>query len=258
MSFLEISAVDLAVRDLDRVARFYQDAIGLAVIDASPDRVRLGVAGAPFLTLLSRPGFRPVDPASAGLFHTAFLLPTRADLGRWLRHAAATGIPLSGAADHAVSEAVYLADPEGNGIEIYADRPRDTWPWEGDQIVMTNDRLDPAALRALDFSPWTGAPAGTRIGHVHLQVGDPAAAAAFYTGALGLRVTRQWPGVLFLADGDYHHHVAINDWNSRGAGPRDPERAGLAAVTLRSPREPVTLTDPWGTVFHLSPNGDPQ
>lgn len=257
MSPFAISAVSLAVRDLDRVARFYQDAIGLAVVDASPDRVRLGVDGQPFLSLLSRPSLRPVDRTAAGLFHTAFLLPHRADLGRWVRHAAATGVALTGAADHLVSEAVYLSDPEGNGIEMYADRPRDAWPWEGDQIVMANDRLDTAALRSLDPAPWTGAPAGTRLGHVHLQVGDTARAQPFYTDGLGLRVTRQWPGVLFLAAGDYHHHLAVNSWNSRGAGPRDPGCAGLAAVTLQTSRDPVILTDPWGTEFHLSPNGDP-
>lgn len=246
----DIVSVTLAVRDLDRVARFYQTAIGLDVIETSGDAVWLGAGGRKLLSLLHRPTFRPVDPASAGLFHTAFLLPARADLGRWLRHATQQRLPIAGAADHLVSEAIYLADPEGNGIEIYADRPRTAWTWEGTQIVMANDRLDLAALAALDAEPWTGAPAGTCIGHVHLQVGAIDAAEPFYAG-LGLAVTRRGPQALFLSAGGYHHRVALNTWRSHGTMPRDPDRAGLAAVTLRTPATSATLTDPWGAQISL-------
>ena len=248
---IAISAVTLAVRDLDRVAGFYQDAIGLAVIETGPDSVWLGAGGRKLLQLLHRPDFLPVDPGAAGLFHTAFLLPTRADLGRWLRHATAHHLPIEGAADHLVSEAVYLTDPEGNGIEIYADRPRTAWRWEGSQVVMANARLDLAALMALDDQPSTGAPPGTTIGHVHLQVGDVAAAEPFYTAGLGLAVTRRWPQALFLSTGGYHHYIALNTWRSQGAGPRDPARAGLAAVTLRTPHPMPARTDPWGTTLNF-------
>ena len=246
---LDIASVTLTVRDLDRVARFYQDVIGLTPIATDATSVWLGVDGRQLLRLLHRPDLRPVDPAAAGLFHTAFLLPTRADLGRWLTHAAANGIKLQGAADHLVSEAVYLADPEGNGIEIYADRPRTAWRWEGTQIAMVNARLDLPALMALDAAPWTGAPSGTTIGHVHLQVGDIAAAEPFYVAGLGLDITRRMPQALFISAHGYHHHLALNTWNSQGAGPRDPTRAGLAIVTLRTGAPRPSVTDPWGTAI---------
>ena len=250
---LDIASVTLAVRDLDHVARFYREAIGLVPQASSPDSLWLGVAGRKLLQLVDRPHLRPRDPASAGLFHTAFLLPTRADLGRWLIHAAGLGLTLAGAADHLVSEAVYLADPEGNGIEIYADRPRSAWRWEGTEIAMVNDRLDLPALMALDMTPWTGAPPGTTIGHVHLQVGDLATAAPFYTTTLGFSVTKRLPQALFLSTAGYHHHLAVNTWHSAGAGPRDTGRAGLAGVTLRTDGPPsAPVTDPWGTQFSFS------
>ncbi len=256
---IDISAVALAVRDLDRVARFYQDAIGLALIETGPDEAWLGVSGRTLLRLLHRPDFLPVDPRAAGLFHTAFLLPTRADLGRWLRHATGHHLAIDGAADHLVSEAVYLADPEGNGIEVYADRPRTAWRWKGGLVAMDNARLDMAALMALDDRPWTGAPAGTIIGHVHLQVGALDEAERFYIGELGMDVTRRVPQATFLSTGGYHHHLAINTWRSQGAGPRDPGRAGLAAVTLRTnqgaPHATASRTDPWGTTIDFI-NGD--
>ena len=249
---IDIGSVTLAVRDLDRVARFYRDAIGLAVIETAPDSVWLGAGGRKLLHLLHRPDFLPVDPQAAGLFHTAFLLPTRADLGRWLRHATQHHVQIDGAADHLVSEAIYLADPEGNGIEIYADRPRTAWKWDGSQVLMANDRLDFTALMALDNQPWTGAPSGTTIGHVHLQVGAIDTAEPFYTGSLGLDVTRRWPQALFMSTGGYHHHLAVNTWRSQGAGPRDPARAGLAAVTLRTTTPMPSRTDPWGTAIHFT------
>lgn len=253
---IEISSVTLDVRDLDRVAHFYQDALGLDVIETGPHSVWLGVGGRKLLLLQHRTGLLPVDQRSAGLFHIAFLLPTRVDLGRWLRHATQHHLSIDGAADHLVSEAVYLADPEGNGIEIYTDRPRAAWKWEAGQVVMANDRLDFAALMALDDQPSNGArytaPPGTTIGHVHLQVGAIEAAEPFYTGEIGLAVTRRWPQALFMSTGGYHHQIALNTWRSQGAGPRDPARAGLAAVTLRADQPKPSLTDPWGTAIHFT------
>lgn len=251
---LSIAGVSLAVRDLELVAPFYRQALGLKLLHQSADSLQLGVGDVPLLELRHRPDLRPRDPAAAGLFHIAFLLPDRADLGRWLRHAAETGLPLDGAADHLVSEAVYLHDPEGNGVEIYADRPRSDWGWQGGQVVMANDRLDMIGLRALATTRWDGAPAGTSVGHVHLQVGDTQEAERFYAGLLGLDVTRRWPQASFLSSGGYHHQIAANSWHSAGAGPRDAGRAGLAGLVFRA-ADPATAlrlgaaaaADSWGT-----------
>ena len=261
---LEIGSVALAVRDIERVAAFYRSALGLAPVAQSGDTVALGAGGTAFLTLQHRPDMKPGDRASAGLFHVAYLLPNRVDLGRWLRHAGRSGLSLDGAADHLVSEAVYLHDPEGNGIEVYVDRPRVEWNWQGGQVMMANDRLHIIGLQALAQEDWAGAPHGTRIGHVHLQVGAIPAAEEFYAGILGFDVTRRWPQASFMSTGGYHHHIAANTWNSAGAGARDPDRAGLASVTLRAASPSIVaaiagraggeaqgLRDPWGTTIHV-------
>lgn len=269
---LRVGEVALAVRDLGRVEAFYRDVLGLRVVERAPDAVRLGGADGPgFLTLLHRPDARPDDPAQAGLFHTAFLLPSRAHLGAWLTHAGALGASITGASDHGVSEAVYLDDPEGNGVEVYADRPRDAWRWRDGQVEMTTRPLDVPGLArdAAWVEAWAGAPAGTRIGHVHLRVGDVAQAVGFYAGRLGLDPVSARPGAAFLSTGGYHHHVAVNTWRSAGAGPRDPARAGLAYVTLEAADAAVLdavaaragatdpacdgVRDPWGTLLRVRP-----
>ncbi len=265
---LSIHAVALAVRDLDRVAAFYQDVVGLQVTGRSSTAIQLGAGDRPFLELQHRADALPNDAAAAGLYHTAFLLPGRSALGSWLAHARSMGVTLDGAADHLVSEAVYLADPEGNGVEIYADRPSSTWSWTaspaGPQIAMANDRLDIPGLIAVAGQPWAGAPPHTTIGHVHLQVGEIAAAIPFYTRQLGMDVTARRPGAAFLSSGGYHHHLAVNTWNSGGAPVRDPRRAGLVSVTLAAADETAVaglarndgapgLRDPWGTLFHIVP-----
>ena len=264
--WLRIGGVALAVRDLDRVAAFYRDVIGLQVVARGDGFIRMGVAGDAFLELLHRPMAKPDDPASAGLFHTAFLLPSRADLGRWLAHYGTLGQPLDGAADHLVSEAVYLHDPEGNGIEVYADRPRAQWGWhdgpDGRRVEMANRPLDTEGLLKLAATPWSGAPDGTRIGHVHLRVGSVGEARRFYGDRLGMDLTAAWEAAAFLSSGGYHHHIAANVWRSAGAGPRDPARAGLASVTLEVADKQALagiaeragesgLNDPWGTVIQL-------
>ncbi|HEX3348055.1 MAG TPA: VOC family protein [Acetobacteraceae bacterium] len=243
-----VAEVGLVVRDLDVTRAFYRDVIGLEVIARSGNAARLGAGGVPILDLAHRPDALPDDPREAGLFHTAFLMPSRAALADWLAHATERRIPLDGASDHGVSEAIYLSDPEGNGIEVYADRPRDRWTWEGDQIRMSTERLDLDALLA-DRSgrPWTGAPADARIGHVHLRVGDIAAATRFWTETVGLDVVRAGNGAVFLSTGRYHHHVACNVWNSRGAGRRNPDRAGLSYVAMHATGERDAIEDPWGT-----------
>lgn len=245
----------LVVRDLPRAVQFYAGALGLEVVEQGPGAAAMGAGGAAFLRLRHDPGALPDDPGGAGLFHLAFLLPTRADLGGWLRHGDGAGLRLDGAADHLVSEAAYLRDPEGNGIEVYADRPPSAWAWDGGGVRMANDRLDHAGLRA-EAAPWRGAPAGTRLGHVHLRVGDVPAAVRFCTDQLGLQVTRQWPGAAFLSWAGYHHHVAVNTWRSAGAPPRPAGLSGLEEMTVRAhagtlPITEATLHDPWGVAIHI-------
>jgi catechol 2,3-dioxygenase len=255
-----IGKVTLAVRDLSTVSRFYRDVIGLAVIETNPDAVRLGTANSVLLELRHEPGARARSPREAGLFHTAFLLPSRADLGAWTAHAAERRFPLHGAADHRVSEALYLSDPEGNGIEIYADRPRDAWQWNGPSIEMATQRLDidglTAAIPAGDPG-WRGAPENSVVGHVHLRVGDPVAAEAWWHDEFGFdTVARYGADAVFLSSGGYHHHIGANRWQSAGAAMRDPSRAGLSWVEMRSADAAAgkSVQDPWGTVVRVVPD----
>src|SRR5947209_3362109 len=175
---LHIGAVALTVRDLDRVTAFYRDVIGLAVLERGTDKATLGAGVVPVVHLVHRPDAKSDDAREAGLYHTAFLMPTRADLARWILHAARGKVPLTGASDHAVSEAFYLDDPEGNGIEIYSDRRAETWQWTGSDLRITTDPLDVEdILREVPGNAtYPGAPDGLRIGHVHLRVGDVARA----------------------------------------------------------------------------------
>ncbi len=230
---LRIGAVSLTVRDLSRVADFYREAIGLSETGRDAGTVHLGAGSTTLLELIEAPSAPLSGRRSAGLFHTAFLLPDRAALGRWLRHAATSRLPLQGASDHGVSEAIYLADPEGNGIEVYADRPQAEWPVLGGALQMVSDPLDADDLLAAGGdAAFAGVPDGTTVGHVHLQVGDVPAADRFYTAALGLDVMQRSPSATFLSSGGYHHHVAGNIWNSRGAPPRDPAATGLRSFEL--------------------------
>ncbi|WEF24913.1 VOC family protein [Paracoccus sp. S3-43] len=247
-----IDHVALTVRDLPAMTAFYRDALGLNPLGGDGETARLGAGGRTLLELRGDLAARTRDPRQAGLFHTAFLLPERADLARWLRHAAETRLHLTGASDHGVSEAIYLDDPEGNGIEIYWDRPPSEWQRDGDRIRMVTLRLDPDGLLALADRPWSGAPDGSRIGHVHLQVGDLDRAEDFFAGDLGLTRTFDGPGGAWYGWNGYHHHLAGNVWNSRGAGPRDRGTTGLAEIAIRDPaRAGRTIADPWGTPFRF-------
>ena len=271
---LRIGRVRLRVRDLDKVSNFYQRVIGLAVIDQSAGGVMLGAGSVPLLELLSDPSAKPRDPRDAGLFHTAFLLPTRADLSRWLAHAVKLGVRLQGASDHIVSEAIYLDDPEGNGIEIYADRPVSRWRDASGQIRMATEPLDIPDLLGAGTGDWAGYPEGGIIGHVHLQVGDTGAADGFYRDVLGFEIASRYPGASFYGSGGYHHHLAGNIWKSRRAGTRPEGAAGLETVEIVT-RDPATrdailgraehtglpldtsgqtpaLRDPWGTAIALA------
>jgi catechol 2,3-dioxygenase len=270
---VRIGTVALTVRDLDMVSRFYQQVIGLAPIETGAGLVRLGVGTTVLLDLRCDPAATLASRRAAGLFHTAFLVPSRADLAQWLLHAAEERVPLHGASDHLVSEAIYLADPEGNGIEVYWDRPSETWAWRDGLVEMDTRALDLAGLaRAVTTRNWSGLPAGSCIGHVHLQVGALEPAESFYAGLLGLEVVCRYPGATFLSSGGYHHHIATNIWNSRGAPARSEPTTGLANVELvtdagvldavRSRVRPeqvaeaspayLSLRDPWGTSIALT------
>ncbi|MFN8174988.1 MAG: VOC family protein [Solirubrobacteraceae bacterium] len=266
-----IGAVALTVSDLETVEAFYRETIGLQAGERTEDGVLLGaVPGRPLVELVSSPGAAPRPPRTTGLFHLALLVPGRAALGGALHRLAAHGARLSGASDHLVSEALYLADPEGNGIEIYRDRPREEWQREGDGIRMATLPLDlEGVLAAAGETPEAIEPQ-TVIGHVHLNVADLEASERFYAGMLGFDVTsRGYPGALFVSAGGYHHHVGLNTWNGAGAPPapagarglasfeiRVPENGGAAAIAerLRASGAPVDDTD--GALLTTDPSGN--
>lgn len=234
---LHIGAVGMIVRDLDRLTAYYRDLLGLTVQERTSKVAILGVDGLPLLELNHNPDALPDDPQEAGLYHTAFLMPTRADLARWILYVARNRVPITGASDHDVSEAIYLDDPEGNGIEVYSDRPSEKWRRDGQIIFQKTDPLDiDAIIREVDpaTATYAGAPGGLRIGHIHLRVGNTAKAEQFYCGALGLDVTRRRTGATFISSGGYHHHVGANVWHSNGAGPRSGTRAGLAWFSMEA------------------------
>src|SRR5258708_9997873 len=211
---LRIGAVGLKARDLSRLTDFYTNAIGLQVIDRDSTTARLGAGGVVFFELEAAPDAIPDDPRSAGLFHTAFLQPTRADLARWLVHVAKNRVPLSGASDHLVSEAIYLDDPEGNGIEVYRDRLPEEWTWSGDRIKMATDRLDLDNLAAdAGNIAHAGAPGGLRIGHIHLRLGDLEPTQQFY-GTVGMMPTAGRGGAPVMASGRHHHHIRRHNWRN--------------------------------------------
>ena len=230
-----IGAVHLAVADLAATAAFYRDVLGFRFSEHG-EAINFSASGAPPHDLVLRPAARgAVRRRTAGLYHFAILLPDRAHLARVLRHLSDAEAAIEGASDHAVSEAVYLHDPEGNGIELYADRPRDRWPARAGQLGMTTKALDLDDLFRSGHGSWDGMPPGTRIGHIHLRVTNLARAEAFYADTLGFDVmVRAYPGALFVAAGGYHHHIGLNTW----AGPleeADPTAPGLRYFTVVLP-----------------------
>ena len=268
--------VRLQVADLERSLGWYRDLMGLHVLDRTQDGARLGVEDGPTLVeLVEVPGSaRAPNAGRTGLYHFAILLPARSDLARFLARIAAEGVPI-GSADHLVSEALYLHDPDGLGIEVYADRPRRSWERTADGIRMASLPLNARELLELaGDEPWAGMPAGTTLGHVHLHVGDIPAARRFYSDGLGLDVTVDtYPGALFLSAGGYHHHLGVNTWAGRGARPpgeRDarllewtlgtsPDAARAAAARLKEAGHDVAedddgwrVLDPWGTPLRLT------
>ncbi len=234
----ELGAVHLTVGDLERSLVYYREVIGLELQERENGRASLGAGERELLVLVEDPGAAPVAGAT-GLFHLALLLPTRADLAHWLTHAGREGIPVPGASDHFVSEALYLRDPDRHGIEIYADRPRDVWVGQVAER-MTSLPLDLGdILRELDdpeSEEFEGLPPGTTIGHLHLAVADVDETAAFYGDVLGFSRTAEVPGqAVFFAAGGYHHHVAGNVWESKGGHPAPDGAAALRHGTLVLP-----------------------
>jgi catechol 2,3-dioxygenase len=271
-----IGRVKLQVSDLERSVKYYTDVIGFRVLDRRSAGAMLGAHGdeTVLLELYEKKGVRPVARRGLlGLFHFAILLPDRRALGRFLQHLASIGAS-PGMSDHYVSEAIYLQDPDNLGIEVYADRPRSQWREEQGQLAMTTVPLDvPSVLAAAGGEQWTGAPAGTTIGHVHLHVGDIDQASAFYHEAVGLdKTVWNYPGALFLSAGGYHHHLGTNTW-ARGAPSAGPDDARLlewelvvpaagdvdaAAANLVRARQTVdrsgqgaVVRDPWGTQLRI-------
>ncbi|WP_371347529.1 VOC family protein [Ancylobacter sp. IITR112] len=272
---LKMGAVRLRVRDAARAAAFYTGTVGLTLLGKGEDgSLRLGVGNQTLIELVGAPDAHARPAGTTGLFHVALLVPDRPALAVVLRRLVAQGVRL-GASDHLVSEALYLDDPDGNGIEIYRDRPEGEWRWDKATVEMATRPLDLRHLLAevpADTALDAPMPAGTRVGHVHLQVGDLASARRFYVDALGFAVTTdRYPGALFVSAGGYHHHLGLNIWQSRGgkAAPTNsvglidceivlPDAAAVDAVRARLTAAGETVTaraqgfavaDPWGTVL---------
>jgi catechol 2,3-dioxygenase len=235
----------LTISNLARSIDFYTRVIGLKLLiapetDAPTGEATLGAGGTPLLRLIGLPNAHRQPSFSTGLYHVAILLPTREDLGRFLINLQHNQAAISrlGSADHLVSEAIYLNDPDGNGLEIYRDRPRSEWVWTGSQVKMDTLAADMEGIIASvpdPQAPFTGLPDGTTIGHVHLRVGDLGLAQAFYAQVLGFDVVSQFPGALFISAGGYHHHLGLNIWQSKGAAPAPQGSVGLREYTIVVP-----------------------
>lgn len=266
--------MQLQVASLDRSLAYYEGMLGLQSLDRTEDSVTVGASdGRPLVQLRERVGARPAPKRGAfGLYHFALLLPERAALGRFASHMIERQVPM-GAADHLVSEALYLTDPDGLGIEVYADRPRTSWTSRGGELRMASDPLDLRSIVAEAAGlPWSGFPAGTTMGHLHLHVASLDQAEAFYHLALGFdKVVWSYPGALFMSAGGYHHHLAVNTW-SPGPSAREDEarllewrlhlpttqdvsavaqRMGLQGAPVVHDRDDLILADPWGTTLRV-------
>lgn len=253
---LQLSKVALRVSDLERSRAFYVDRLGFVV--SHRDRDHLALATAPsapsILTLEVAPDLAPPHPGTAGLFHAALLFSNRPGLASWLAFAAARQVEFAGFSDHAVSEAVYLSDPDGNGLEFYRDRPRAEWPFEGLEVAMTTRALDIHALLA-EARPTDMPLAGSAWGHLHLRVTDLARSEGFYRDTLGLVTTQSsYPGARFMAADGYHHHLGLNTWGQpRGAQPANTPGLAAATFAVAGLAETRRLFDPDNIPLQLEP-----
>ncbi len=274
---LQLGPVRLQVADLERSIGYYGRVLGLSATERTEISATLATQGGetPLVELKERRGATPVPRRGRlGLYHFALLLPDRASLGRFVAHLGALG-EYAGSADHLVSEALYLTDPDGLGIEVYADRPRSSWRMQGRALAMATDPLDLEDLvRAAGGQPWTGAPPGTRMGHIHLHVGDLESARAFYHAGLGLdRIVLNFPGALFMSAGGYHHHLGTNIWAAGAPVATEgdarllewtvqlPDRTDVEAAArsltasgyqVRQSSGGAVTVDPWGTGLRLA------
>lgn len=274
-----LGAVRLQVADLERSVRWYRDVLGARLLHREGPDASMGAAESdePLLTLHEHAGAEPMPSRGRlGLFHVAWLLPDRASLGRFLAHVTERRVPV-GSADHLVSEALYLQDPDGLGVEVYADRPRERWSYDGASVQMASLPIDaPGLLLEGRRARFDGLPAGTCIGHVHLHVGDLDESTRFYRDVIGLGVTNtSYPGAVFLAAGGYHHHLGTNTWAGKTAVPPGEGDARLLAWTVHVPEvrhvdaaqarceragvgceriapAELRVTDPWGTAVVIA------
>jgi len=272
-----LGSARLLVTDLERSLEYYQRVLGLIALSRQPSSAALAVSESAraLIHLETKPGTKsPPRGGRYGLYHFALLVPDRASLGRFVTHLDEIGARVA-SADHAVSEALYLWDPDGLGIEVYADRPRDSWRLRGQEIFMTSERLNIQSLvDAAGSSLWTGMPSGTTLGHMHLHVGDLATAEAFYHSALGFdKIVWNYPGALFLSAGGYHHHLGTNTWAGNAGNALDHEARLLewelvlptaddrarAAHSLRAAgfapvqeKDSWLVPDPWNTSLRLT------
>ncbi len=272
-----MNTVELLVRDLDAMTAYYQDAVTLDVVDQSGATATLGRGGVPIMVLRQEQDLPGADPRAAGLYHTAIVFEDERRLAASLA-SMAQRVPqtFTGSADHLVSEAFYFTDPEGNGVELYRDRPRDQWTVHPDgSVVMASEYLDPNQFLQRWHDPDASDDgASAAVGHVHLQVGDIASTRRFYVDTLGFDVTAQLDSALFVSAGGYHHHIGMNTWHSAGAGPRAaslglgdvrilvPNRTDVEALADRlrfhdiptaDDGDTLRFADPWNTRLAVSP-----
>ena len=230
-----ISTVTLTVNNMEQQLHFYTDVIGLKIKHELTDRVVLGTTYEDIIVLRNHPNAKQ-SLRTTGLFHLAILLPTREELASWLKHYLFLGYQLQGASDHGVSEALYLSDPEGNGIEMYTDRPRETWIFRGDKIKMVTKYLDVQNLLEIATDSFRKLSEQTTLGHIHLRVSDLKEARAFYVDLLGFNLMQDdYAGALFVSAGGYHHHIGMNVWNSAGVAPPLPNILGLYSYRVALP-----------------------
>jgi catechol 2,3-dioxygenase len=268
----DLGPVHLTVADLDRSMEFYEQVLGFRVSRHEGTEARLGAGSEDLLVLTESPGAEPRPRNTTGLYHFAILLPDRASLAQSLRRLVEKDYPLWGASDHLVSEALYLDDPDGNGIEIYRDRPRNEWRWREGMVEMATRHLDLGGLlgETDEERPWEGLPSDTTIGHVHLHVRDLQEAEGCYHGTLGFDVvTRYGEQALFVSAGGYHHHIGLNTWTGSGAPPPSSGSVGLRYFTIRLPEcselerlierlreDRVAFEEEPGSVFLRDPSGN--
>lgn len=266
---LHLAPSELYVADLRRMTQYYRDIIGLSILEEADESVILGYDQTIVIKLVSRPNLAFAPPRSAGLFHNAIVFGSRGDLaqtaGNTILYSPQNFV---GTGDHLVSEAFYFNDPENNGLELYFDRPQETWQWQNGRIKMDTLYIDPSEY--INKNASDASDSDRKLGHVHLKVGDISSARTFYIDLLGFNITATVPGALFVSIGDYHHHLALNTWMSEGVGERlstlglseisislqNNDDVSRLAVRLENHHYPfayqngeIRVNDPWGNAL---------